>query len=250
VCNESFTTVSQFFTPSGSGMMYDGLQMGMRHTAPKLNMSLAYTFSRTKNSTDGPFVVPNKPFLSGIKDEWANGTDDQRHSLTASGEYKFRYGLALSSLYRFGSGLAYTTTTGTANVNGSSASYNRTLAANTMPIGPGTTCPTGSSCAVVYAPLSHFHFDSGYGYWILARDSFRGVPYQRVDARLQESVKLHDRYTAVFAVEAFNLLNHTNPYSYTTVANSSKYGQAATAGGSTYVEFAARQLQFLARLSF
>lgn len=249
VCNESFTTVSQFFTPPGAGMIYDGLQVGLTNTQPKLNLGLAYTFSRTKNSTDGPFVVPNKPFTTGIKDEWGNGTDDQRHSLTVNGQYKFRYGLALSSLYRFGSGLAYTTTTGTANVNGSSASYNRTLPANSTPITPGSTCPA-APCITVYAPLSHFHYDSGYGYWVLARDSFRGVAYQRVDARLQDTITLHERYKAVLGVEVFNMLNHTNPYSYTTVANSPKYGQPASAGGSTYLEYAARQLQFLARLTF
>lgn len=249
VCNQSFTTVSQFFTPSGAGSIYDGLQVGLRKSAARFNAALAYTFSRTKNSTDGPFIVPNKPFVSGIKDEWANGTDDQRHSLTVNGEYKFRYGLSLSSLYRFGSGLAFTTTTGTANVNGNLATYNRTLPLGYQPIAAGTVCPV-TNCTAVYAPLSHFYFDNGYGYWILARDSFRGAPYQRVDARLQETFRIHDRYSGSVGVESFNLLNHTNPYTYTTVANSSAYGHAASAGGSTYLEYFSRQLQFLARFSF
>lgn len=250
VCNQSFTSVQQFFTPSGAGSIYDALQVGMRHTQSNLNLALAYTFSRTKNSTEGPFYYPNKPFAANIKDEWANGTDDQRHSLTVNGEYKFRYGLSLSSLYRFGSGLAYATSTGTSAPAGGTPSFNRTLAANTTPIAAGSTCPTGSTCLSVYAPLSHFHYDAGWGYYVMDRNALRGVPYQRVDARLQESIPIHERVKAIFGAEVFNLLNHTNPYGYTTNANNASYGRPSTAGGSGYLEYAARQIQFLARLQF
>jgi hypothetical protein len=82
------------------------------------------------------------------------------------------------------------------------------------------------------------------------RNSFRGIPYHRVDARLQEAIPIKERYKAIFAVEAFNLLNHSNYYSYTTNANSTSYGKPSTAGGSGYLEFAARQLQFLVRFQF
>ncbi|HEY2039909.1 MAG TPA: carboxypeptidase regulatory-like domain-containing protein [Edaphobacter sp.] len=250
VCNQAFTNVQQFFTPPGAGSIYDGLQVGIRKAATRWNSALAYTWGRTKNSTEGPFYYPNKPFLKDIKDEWANGTDDQRHSLTMSGEYRYRYGLSLSGLYRFGSGMAYATATGTSAPNGGTPSYNRTLAANTVPIAPGTSCPAGSSCLTVYAPLDHFHYDAGWGYYVMDRNSFRGFPYHRVDARLQEAIPIKERYKAIFAVEAFNLLNHSNYYSYTTNANSASYGKPSTAGGSGYLEFAARQLQFLVRFQF
>jgi hypothetical protein len=249
VCNQSFTNVQQFFTPPGSGSIYDGLQLGLKRTGPSLNAGLAYTWGRTKNSTEGPFYYPNKPFASGIKDEWANGTDDQRHSLTANSEYRWKYGLSLSSLYRFGSGLAYATSTGTAAPNGGTPGFNRTVtAAAPVFLNPGAACPTGSTC--FYAPQSHFYFDPGYGYLIMNRNSFRGVAYHRVDARLQEVVPIHERYKVTLGVEAFNLFNHTNPYTYTTVANSTNYGKPATAGGSGVLEYAARQLQFLVRFSF
>jgi hypothetical protein len=250
VCNQAFTNVQQFFTPPGSGSVYDGLQVGMRKSSTKFNTALAYTWGRTKNSTEGPFYYPNKPFAGNIKDEWANGTDDQRHSLTVNGEYKFRYGLSLSSLYRFGSGLAFATATGTSAPAGGTPSYNRTLAANTVPIAAGTTCPSGSSCLVVYAPLSKFHYDAGYGYYVMDRNAFRGIPYNRVDARLQESFPIHERFHAIVAVEAFNLLNHSNYSTYTTNANNIGYGKPSAAGGGGVLEFAARQLQFLARLQF
>ena len=250
VCNQAFTNVQQFFTPPGSGSIYDGLQVSIRKAATHWNSALAYTWGRTKNSTEGPFYYPNKPFLQNIKDEWANGTDDQRHSLTVSGEYRIRYGLSLSSLYRFGSGMAYATATGTSAPNGGTPTYNRTLATNMVPIAPANSCPASSSCLTVYAPLRHFHYDAGWGYYVMDRNSFRGLPYHRMDARLQEAIPIKERYKAIFAIEAFNLFNHSNYYSYTTNANSSAYGKPSTAGGSGYLEFAARQLQFLVRFQF
>ena len=50
--------------------------------------------------------------------------------------------------------------------------------------------------------------------------------------------------------EVFNLFNHFNPYSYNTNANSAAYGAPTAAGGSGYLEFAPRQLQFIGRISF
>ncbi len=250
VCNQSFTTVNQFFTPSGAGSIYDALQVGMRHTQGNFNAALAYTWGRTKNSTEGPFYYPNKPFSRDIKSEWANGTDDQRHSLTVNGEYKWRYGLALSSLYRFGSGLAFATATGTSGPNGYSPTYNRTLAQNQAPAAAGTGCTTSATALCVYAPLSHFHFDGGFGYYVMDRNALRGRPYERLDARLQETIPLHERYKAIVAVEVFNMMNHFNPYSYTTNANSATYGRPSSAQGSGFLEYASRELQFLARFQF
>ena len=249
-CNQSFTLVQQFFTPHGAGSIYDGLQVGVRHTSASFNTALAYTWGRTKNSTEGPFYFPNKPFAANIKDEWGNGTDDQRHSLTLNGEYKWRYGLSLSSLYRFGSGLAYATSIGTSAPNGGTPSFNRTMPSNTIPIAPGTTCSVASSCLTVYAPLNKFHYDADYGYWVMSRNAMRGLPYHRVDARLQETLPIHERYKAIVGIEVFNMLNHANYSAYNTTATGSSYGKPSSAGGGGVLEYAARQIQFLARLSF
>ena len=223
--------------------------MSLSKTYSSFNAGLAYTWGRTKNSTEGPFYYPNKPFLKDIASEWANGTDDQRHSLTVNGEYKWHYGLSLSSLYRFGSGLAFPTATGTSAPNGGTPTYNRTVAATTPVIAAGTACPV-ASCFVSYAPLSHFQADTAFGYTVLARNSFRGRAYERLDARLQEAIPIRERVKVILAVEVFNMMNHFNPYSYTTNANSASYGQPSSAQGSGYLEFAARQLQFLGRLTF
>ena len=260
VCNQSFGgSVRNFTVFPGAGVISDALQVGIQH-APTAGFTggIAYTWGRTKNSTGGAFAYPNKPFKPGVQQEWANGTDDQRHSLTVTGEYRWKYGLSLSGLYHFGSGLAFSTASGS-SVNGY-ASSTRTfggpavggVSSLSQPIAPGGTCPV-AHCTTIYAPLSKVYFDSAYGYWILQRDAFRGTPYERVDSRLQESFRIGERYRATLAFEAFNLFNHSNYGNFATTATtgtgSNAYGTPIASSGSPF-EYQARSLQFIGRFSF
>jgi len=136
-------------------------------------------------------------------------------------------------------------------VNGYSSST-RTFGAGVTPVAPGFsgTCPT-ATCTTVYAPLSKISFDSGYGYYVIQRDGFRGTPYNRVDSRLQETIKLHERYSAIVGFEAFNLFNHSNYGNFNTTATLSSYGHptaVSTEGAS--LEYFGRNLQFFGRFSF
>jgi hypothetical protein len=254
VCSNIFGgAVRNFSTQPGAGVIADALQIGLKHATTKgFTGGLAYTWGRTKNSTGGAFAYPNKPFKSGIQQEWANGTDDQRHSLTVNGEYQWKYGLSLSSLYHFGSGLAFATTSGS-SVNGY-ASSTRTFAAGATPVAPGFSgvCPT-ATCPVIYAPLSKTYYDAGYGYYVIQRDGFRGTPYNRVDSRLQESFRIKERYHAIVAVEAFNLFNHSNYGNFATTASTgtgtNAYGSPIASSGAPF-EYQARSLQFIGRFSF
>jgi len=254
VCSNLFSGLTRnFSTQPGAGVIADALQVGIKHATTKgFTGALAYTWGRTKNSTGGAFSYPNKPFIPGIQQEWANGTDDQRHTLTVTGEYLWKYGLSLSSLYHFGSGLAFATSSG-ATVNGYT-NGTRTFAAGATPVAPGFTgpCPT-TSCPVVYAPLSKIYYDAGYGYYVLQRDGFRGTDYNRVDSRLQESFKIKERYNAIVAVEAFNLFNHSNYGNFavnaSTGTGASAYGHPIASSGAPF-EYQARSLQFIGRFSF
>jgi hypothetical protein len=257
VCNQLFgAAVRNFSTQPGAGVIADALEVGVKHTTTKgFTSAIAYTWGRTKNSTGGAFAYPNKPFIPGIQQEWANGTDDQRHTLTVNGEYKWRYGLSLSGLYHYGSGLAFATSSGS-TVNGYSGST-RTFGPGVTPVAPGFTgtCPT-TTCTTIYAPLSKVSYDSGYGYWVIQRDGFRGTPYNRIDSRLQESFKIHERYHAIVAVEAFNLFNHSNYGNFAAAASTgtgaNAYGHPLASSGSPFppFEYQARSLQFIGRFSF
>ncbi len=257
VCNQQFgTAVRNFSTQPGAGVIADALQVGLKHATTKgFTGAIAYTWGRTKNSTGGAFAYPNKPFKPGIQQEWANGTDDQRHTLTVNGEYQWKYGLSLSSLYHFGSGLAFATSSGS-TVNGY-ANSTRTFALNATPEAPGFAgpCPT-ATCPIVYAPLSKISYDAGYGYYVIQRDGFRGTHYNRVDSRLQENFKIKEKYHAIVAVEAFNLFNHSNYGNFaanaSTGTGASAYGHPTASAGSPNppFEYQARSLQFIGRFSF
>lgn len=260
VCNNLFSSATRTFTTyPGSGVISDALQVGITHALTRgFTGAVAYTWGRTKNSTNGQFSFPNKPFRSGIQQEWANGTDDQRHTLTVYGDYQWKYGLSLSSLYHFGSGLVFGTYSGQ-TVNGYVGSLrtfgfgvNNGQSLVSQPIAPGQVCPV-AHCTTIYVPLSKVHYDAGYGYWIIQRDGFRGSDYNRVDSRLQESFTIKGRYNAIVAVEAFNLFNHSNYGNFATTATVGSgafaYGKPIASSGSPF-EYQARSLQFIGRFRF
>lgn len=269
VCNQSFgAAVRNFTVYPGAGMIADALQVGVNHAlSAGFTGSISYTWGRTKDSTIGAFGYPNKPFKPGIQQEWANGTDDQRHTLTVTGVYRWKYGLELSSLYHFGSGLAFAPSSGS-TVNGYSSST-RTFAGplvngvsqTSQPIAAGQTCPV-TSCTTIYAPLSKVSYDAAYGYWVLQRDGFRGTPYNRVDARLQKSTRIRERYEAICGFEAFNLFNHSNYGNFALTATSAPTLSSGAVNPNGYghpisvssegasLEYFGRNLQFFGRFSF
>ena len=257
VCNQGFTSVNQFFTPNGAGSIYDAFQLGVRRSmAGGFVGGVAYTYSRYKDSTESPFYYPNKPFINGLHDEWANAQDDQRHTLTVNGNYQMKWGLSLSGLFHYGSGNAFPTLVGTTQPTGYAPSYNRTFAAGAVPYYPKlgqTTCTGGTTCVAVYNDPANNFLDSSTGYWMTKRDALYGRNIYRVDTRLQERHKFTERMTGVVAVEAFNLVNHSNYGNYTAAITSSAYGTPLTttaAATGVPVEWRPRSLQFLARLEF
>jgi len=254
VCAQAFTNVNQFFTPNEAGAIYDALQMGIRHSLQHgFASGFAYTYSRLKDSSESPFYYPNKPFVNGIHDEWASGQDDQRHTLTVTGDHAWKFGLSLSGLFHFGSGNAFPTTVNTTQPTGYAPSYNRTFALNTTPIAPGATCPAGSTCVTVYNNSANNYLDPSTGYYLTKRDALYGRNIYRMDTRLQEAHQINDRFRAIVAVEAFNLFNHSNYGNYNGIANSPLYGTpSATTSSATGipVEWRPRSLQFLARFEF
>jgi hypothetical protein len=254
VCNQSFASTGnrQFTQTNGAGDISDALEVGIKHATVKgFTAAVAYTWSRTKNSTGGAFSYPNKPFVAGIQQEWADGTDDQRHTITANGQYAWKYGLMVSILDHFGSGLAFATTSGNSSGVNGYTSATRTFAAGVTPVAPGFAgpCPT-TTCTTIYAPISKVHYDAGWGYWIIERDAFRGPVYNRADARLQETFKIKEKYHAIVAVEAFNILNHSNFSGFGTTASSNTYGTPTAGGNAGVAEYSSRQLQFIGRFSF
>lgn len=253
---QAFTQVNQFATPNQAGSIYDGLQVGMRKILSHgFSSGAAYTFSRFKDTTESPFYFPNKPFINGIHDEWANATDDQRNTLTINSGYQWKYGLAISGLYHFGSGNAFASALSTASPTGYAPYSNRTFASQPVAYqasygSKSCAAATGlSACTYIYNKPNNNKLDPTINYYVTARDALYGSPVHRIDSRLQETIHLHDRYRAILALESFNLLNHSNYGNYNYFVNSPAYGKPLAAPAGT-VEYQARSLQFSGRFEF
>jgi hypothetical protein len=258
VCANAFTNINQFFTPNQSGAIYDALQLGVRESLwHGFTSGVAYTYSRLKDSSESPFYYPNKPFVTGVQDEWGPAQDDQRSTLTVNADYAWRYGLSLSGLFHYGSGNAFPTYLSTTQPASYTPSYNRTFSSTPVQYqgsDGAQTCAkaTGSPCTFFYNHPANNYLDSS-GYYLTKRDALHGQDVYRMDTRLQERRKFGDRISAVIAVEAFNLLNHSNYGTYDGRVNVNTYGQPqATVSAATGipVEWRPRSLQFLGRLEF
>ena len=91
------------------------------------------------------------------------------------------------------------------------------------------------------------------GNWLAKRDALYGRNVYCVDTRLPKHDKLTERYTAVVAVEAFKLFNHSNYGTYNRVITSMTYGalfQKTAAAAGMAVGWRPRSRQFLARFEF
>ena len=113
--------------------------------------------------------------------------------------------LQLSSLYHFGSGLG---------IRPSSAARPSMATLRAHAPSPASRLRPARLARLRVAPRSMLRFPRStttraYGYWVLQRDGFRGSDYNRVDARLQKTIKIKERYNAIFGIEAFNLFNHS-----------------------------------------
>ena len=225
----NYTNIQTFYTPDAAGSLSDALQVSIqRRFADRVTANIAYTFSRLKDSTTSPFYYPNNPF--DFSKEWANSPDDQRHTLTTTGSFAWKYGLQLSGSFHYGSGQAFQTSVG-ANPFGYTPSANR--------IFPSTLR--------VYTPGSNVSPSGVAGYNLLARDSLRGTPIARLDMRLAKTFTIKDRFRLIPMIEAFNLFNHSNYGSFNTVASVASYGRP---GRNADLAYAARMLQFVGRFEF
>ena len=140
---------------------------------------------------------------------------DQRHRAVLNGVWDVGAGFQLSGIYFFGSGERFATTTGVdrRNEGVANASEQRLRADGT----------------------------------ILPRAAIVGDPIHRMDMRLQKRLPLFGRLTVDGMIEVFNLFNHVNYGSYTTVESNASYGSPAFNGNIAYQP---RMLQLGFRLAF
>jgi hypothetical protein len=251
--NAHYSTINQFATPDGIASLLRTMQVSIRkQTTHGLTGMISYTYGLQKDNSNGPFTYASNPY--NIQNEWANSVDDQRHTMAIALNYQAKWGITSGLVYHYGSGLTYATVvgsspTGLVSSAGSSRSYC---------FGPANVVQAGSICsqvnastkyiAAVYNPSIHDHYDPVTGLTTVDRNSFRGLPTERVDANLGKVITIKERFRVTPQIEAFNLLNHSNFGSYNTTVTSPTFGAATSTSG--VLAFYARQLQFSARLDF
>jgi hypothetical protein len=133
-----------------------------------------------------PFAVA--PDLGG---EYGLATADQRHRAVFNGIFELPMGFQVSGLYFFGSGARYATTSG------------------------GDRRGRGT------ALLSRLRADGS----IVERNSFVGDSIHRVDLRLSKTFPIGGRVRIEGMIDAFNLFNHENYFTYVLSEANALYGQ-------------------------
>ncbi len=227
--NPLYVGILNFTTPAAAGSINDGLQVGVTHRLSKgLSAQAAYTYSRLKDSTTGPFYYPNNQM--NLADEWAKSPDNQTQTLTLASSYVWKWGLSLSGSFHFGSG------------------QNFQITANQNPFGlSGVTDRLFTATSAYYGPADAVK-DSGLaGYKIVKRDALVGNKIERLDLRLSKSFVVKERFHFTPMIEAFNLFNHSNFGSYNTVVNVASFG---TPVQNSDLAYGGRMLQFAGRFEF
>lgn len=224
-----FAQILTFTTPGSAGAIYYGAQMEVkRRFARRYQLGAAYTVSKLKDSSAGPFTYPNNQY--DLADEWAPSVDDQRHTLNFSGSVNLPWGFQTSLFYHFGSGAAFTVTSPT-NPFAYTGNANRVFA--------GTT-PVYISSEFVKPAIAQ-------GYSVVLRNALRGQAINRVDWRLSKAVAIKERFRITGIFEAFNVINAQNYGSYQGNVGLATYGRPVQ---NTNLAYASRMLQFAGRFDF
>jgi hypothetical protein len=183
--------VKEFFSDGLSN--YEGLNVSWeKRFSAHWQASATYTVSRMYDTCTPYSSTPDNSFRLG--GEYAPSTGDQRHRATANIIWALPHGFQVSGAFFYGSGFAFN------NVWGGDLR-------NTGNSSSGRLKPDGT---------------------IVPRNSFYGLPVQKVDTRVTKSIPLFRETHLDVIAELFNVFNHANYGSYfLTQSVPSSYGHAA-----------------------
>jgi hypothetical protein len=142
---------------------------------------------------------------------------DQRHRGVFNGIWQAGYGIQVSGLYFYGSGQLFATTYG------------------------GDLLDTGGTVG------SARQRPANLGGGATPRNGIAGDPIRRVDLRLQKHVTLNGHAGFDGIAEVFNVFNHANYGSYTTVESNRLYGRPSS---NTNVAYQPRMAQLGFRFTY
>jgi hypothetical protein len=180
-------------------------------------------------SCTGTDEVPFK-LADDLGYQYGPAAGDQRHRATGSAIVDLGHGFQASGVYFYGSGQRFAVTCG----------------ADFRQIGAGGS--TGNRyCSPLAAANASSRVQFEPGTTILVRNQLHGLPIHRLDVRLVKSFQFSSRFRFDGRVEVFNVLNHANYGTYTTVVTNPSYGlpaQTPTATAGTVYNPRTLQLGF------
>jgi Carboxypeptidase regulatory-like domain/TonB dependent receptor len=225
----NFVNIDQFESSgrSRSTSLTTSLQTSLRN---RLDLLTQYIYSKAMDDTSGYASLPANNYDLGP--EYGRADYDRRHRLNLIATYRFHRGFRAGTVVNLSSGIPFNITTGYLN--------NGDLTPTARPPGVGRNTGDGPGYASVDLRLSkRFNFRRTED----VKPAFAEADRDAGSSRSSTGSGEGGISQLEFAVDAFNVLNHTNFKNYVGVLTSPFFGRANAANPP-------RQLQVSARYHF
>jgi len=248
---------------------YNALQTRLTETVGGLSLTGSYTFAHALDNGSDPLVpgaggsgLPRNPF--SLANEYGNSDSDVRQRFVAAGTYALPIGhgqhylssgfmgrvfegVQISGIQQAQTGLPFELR-GTIDNLHAGVIGRPQLVGKPYPSNRGQILSTG----VVTGPAASAFDNAPFGEDVgIRRNTFHGPGFVNTDAVFQKTQQLKERLQLVLRVESYNILNHPNFESPSSLTiSSSSFGQSTSQVGRNDGTTGARQLQGAIKVVF
>jgi hypothetical protein len=248
---------------------YNALQARLTEQVGGLSLTGSYTFAHALDNGSDPIVpgaggsgLPRNPF--NLANEYGNSDSDVRQRFVAAGTYalpighgqrfvsggflgRVLEGIQISSIQQAQTGLPF-------ELRGSRDNLHAGVTDRPQLIGKPYPSNRGQKVAggVVTGPAASAFTNAPFGQDLaIRRNAFHGPGFVNTDAVFQKTQQLHENLRLVLRVEGYNVFNHPNFESPSTLnVTSSSFGLSTAQVGQNDGTTGARQLQGAIKVVF
>jgi hypothetical protein len=259
----------QFYQTAAANGNYNALQARLTEQVGGLSLTGSYTFAHALDNGSDPLVpgaggsaYPRNPF--NLADEYGNSDTDIRHRFVAAGTYALpighgqRYlaagflgrvleGIQISGIQQAQTGLPF-------ELRGTRDNLHTGLTNRPQLVGKPYPSNRGQkvSGGVVTGPSASAFANAPFGQDLsIRRNAFHGPGFVNTDAVFQKTQTLHEDLKLVLRVEGYNVLNHPNFDSPSSLNISDPaFGVSTSQVGQNDGTTGARQLQGAIKVIF
>jgi hypothetical protein len=259
----------QFYQTAAVNGNYNALQLRMTEMVGGLSLTGSYTFAHALDNGSDPLVpgaggagFPRNPL--NLTDEYGNSDSDVRHRFVAAGTYTLpighgqRYlaggflgraleGIQISGIQQAQTGLPF-------DLRGTRDNLHTGLTNRPQLVGKPYPSNRGQKAAggVVTGPAASAFANAPFGQDLsIRRNAFHGPGFVNTDAVFQKSQQLHENLRLILRVEGYNVFNHPNFTSPSTLTiTDPSFGLSTSQVGQNDGTTGARQLQGAIKVVF